>query len=216
MTYMLRGKFQHEDFVGHKGEIGPGDLQFMIAGRGVMHAEMPMHGPGLENPFGLQLWIDLPKQHKLVKPSYQELRADQIPSAQYSPEVLIKVVCGEALGADGEVVSSPVRPLGGCWFFDVKISKEGESMWQAIPKGWNAFIYTLEGEVQVGDSPLTVAPFFTSVLTAKEGETGVEVTSKAGFSRFVIIAGEPLDQEIVQHGPFVMDTRAGIQQAFME
>lgn len=181
-----------------------------------MHAEMPIHGPGLDNPFGLQLWIDLPKQHKLVAPSYQELRADEVPSAHYSPDVLIKVICGEALGKGGEVVASPVRPLGGCWFFDVTVSRKGEKVWQAIPKGWNAFIYSLEGEIQIGDSPLDVAPFYTTVLTAAEGETGVEVTAKTDVARFVIIAGEPLDQEIVQHGPFVMDTKQGIQQAFME
>ncbi|GAA5888490.1 hypothetical protein JCM5296_000649 [Sporobolomyces johnsonii] len=227
LTYMLEGEFEHEDFVGHKGKIGPGDLQFMaslfpyIAGKGIMHAEMPIHKPGGQDPFGLQLWIDLPKQHKLVDPSYQELKASEIPSAHPTPNVLIKVICGEADGSASEgVVSSPVRPLGGCWFADVIFDKKGDKVFHRVPKGWNAFIYTLEGEVLIGPSTPTtsnrIQAFHTAVLSNQDGETGVELESATDRARLVVVAGEPLDQEIVQHGPFVMDTPTGIRQAFMD
>lgn len=88
----------------------------------------------------LSSWIDLPKEHKLVEPSYQELKADQIPTASISEFVSMKVICGKAETEDGKVVESPVRSLGGCWFFDVTISKKGESVFQAIPAGWNSFV----------------------------------------------------------------------------
>ncbi|GAA5879159.1 hypothetical protein JCM16303_001321 [Sporobolomyces ruberrimus] len=216
LTYMLEGEFQHEDFVGHKGLIGPGDLQFMIAGKGIMHAEMPIHGPGKKDPFGLQLWIDLPKEHKLVEPSYQELKASEIPSAHPTPNTLVKVICGESDGSTEEgIVSSPVRPLGGCWFSDWTIGKKGEKSFQRIPKGWNAFIYTLSGSVRVGEQP--VPAFHTAVLSNAPDSTGITLESTSDEpARFVVVSGEPLDQEIVQHGPFVMDTREGILEAFQD
>ena len=113
----------------------------MIAGRGIVHSEVPLHREGQANPNGLQLWIDLPKEHKLDEPSYQDLKADQIPSVHPSPDVHVKVICGTAEGSAEEgFVSSPVRPLGGCWFFDVNLKKKGAKFWQAIPPGWNAFV----------------------------------------------------------------------------
>ncbi|BGP18059.1 hypothetical protein JCM10213_008405 [Rhodosporidiobolus nylandii] len=221
LTYMLEGEFEHEDFKGHKGRIGPGDLQFMIAGRGIMHSEMPIHGPGKKDPFGLQLWIDLPKQHKLVEASYQERRAEEVMAAHPTPNVEIKVICGEADGNEQEgVVKGNVRPLGGCHFYDVKILAKGEKVFQRIPKGWNAFIYTLEGTTLIGPSgspsQKKIEQYHTAVLSNQDGETGVELESATDFSRLVVVAGEPLEQEIVQHGPFVMDSVQGIRQAFMD
>ncbi|KAI5478053.1 pirin [Pseudohyphozyma bogoriensis] len=221
LTYLIEGEFEHEDFVGHRGRLGPGDLQFMIAGRGIMHSEMPIHTKGGKDPFGLQLWIDLPKEHKMVKPSYQELKATEIPDANPDPSINIKVICGKAEGNETQgVVESPVRPLGGCWFLDVVYGAEsqGKTMFQNIPAGWNAFIYTLSGTIELGPtgSTTTVKPFHTAVLTNSPADQGIQITSATPDARFVIVAGEPLDQEIVQHGPFVMDSRVGIQQAFQD
>ncbi|GAA5907209.1 hypothetical protein JCM6882_008391 [Rhodosporidiobolus microsporus] len=222
LTYMLEGEFDHEDFKGHKGRIGPGDLQFMIAGSGIMHAEMPVHGDGRPDPFGLQLWIDLPKQHKLVEASYQERKAAEVASAHPSEHLTVKVICGEADGNEQEgVVKGNVRPLGGCWFLDYVFTKKGEKAFQRIPKGWNAFIYTLNGSTLVGPSSspaqrTTVEQYHTAVLSNQDGETGVELEALSDDSRFVVVAGEPLEQEIVQHGPFVMDSVQGIRQAFMD
>ncbi|KWU43480.1 RmlC-like cupin [Rhodotorula sp. JG-1b] len=216
LTYMLEGEFEHEDVKGHKGRIGPGDLQFMIAGRGIMHSEMPVHGPGKKDP-----WIDLPKEHKLVEASYQERRAAEVASAHPTPDVEIKVVCGEAQGSPEEgLVKGNVRPLGGCWFMDFIMSKKGERVFQPIPRGWNAFIYTLEGETLIGDSLASSEPikqYHTAVLSNNEGETGVWLESAStDRTRFVLVAGEPLEQPIVQHGPFSMCTKGEIQQAFMD
>ncbi|GAA6015497.1 hypothetical protein JCM11491_004372 [Sporobolomyces phaffii] len=223
VTYMLEGEFQHEDFAGHKGNIGPGDLQFMIAGKGIMHAEMPIHGPGKKDPFGLQLWIDLPKQHKMVDPTYQELKSSEIPSAHPAPHTLVKVICGESDGSAEEgVVSSPVRPLGGCWFTDYHMSKKGEQVFQRIPTGWNAFIYTLSGTLIVGPatnpSASNIVPaFHTAVLSNAPDATGIVLESGSDEPvRFVVVSGEPLEQEIFQHGPFVLDTQDGIRQAFRD
>ncbi|KAK4703226.1 quercetin 2,3-dioxygenase, partial [Phenoliferia sp. Uapishka_3] len=219
LTYLIEGEFEHEDFVGHRGRLGPGDLQFMIAGKGIMHAEMPIHGPGKKDPFGLQLWIDLPSQHKLVPPSYQELKAAEIPSANPIPSVNIKVICGEADGSESQgVVSSPVRPLGGCWFADVVFDPAGGTIFHRIPAGWNAFVYTLSGSVTIGPStnPSTIIePFHTAVLSNTADATGIQITS-SGAARLVVVAGEPLTQEIFQHGPFVMDSQTGIRKAFQD
>ncbi|GAA5864984.1 hypothetical protein JCM8547_004261 [Rhodosporidiobolus lusitaniae] len=219
LTYMIEGEFEHEDFKGHKGRIGPGDLQFMIAGKGIMHSEMPIHGPGKKDPFGLQLWIDLPKEHKMVEASYQERRAEEVMSAHPSPHTIIKVVCGEAEGNEREgTVKGNVRPLGGCHFLDFVLTKKGEKVWQKVPEGWNAFIYTLTGETLVGpSSSQTLVPqYHTAVFSSDASQNGVELEAASDEARFVLVAGEPLDQPVVQHGPMVGTSQAEIRQAFMD
>ncbi|SDA01528.1 BZ3500_MvSof-1268-A1-R1_Chr10-1g02756 [Microbotryum saponariae] len=220
ITYMLEGSFKHEDFMGHAGTINAGDLQFMTAGKGILHAEMPVRGPGLPNPKGLQLWVDLPKAKRMTEASYQELKSSEIPSAHPTSNTTIKVISGTALGNESEgSVTSPIKPPGGCWIFDVTFKAKGEQVFQAIPAGWNAFAYTLEGQTLIGgDSSLTkpTDPFYTVVLSAAEGEQGIRLESVSEGSRLVLIAGEPLDQEIIQYGPFVMDTEQGIRQAFQD
>ncbi|GEM10155.1 mitochondrion organization and biogenesis-related protein [Rhodotorula toruloides] len=222
LTYMLEGEFEHEDSKGNKGKIGPGDLQFMIAGRGLVHAEMPVHGPGKKDPFGLQLWVDLPARYKNVEASYQDRKASEVASAHPTPNVEIKVVCGESQGSEEEgLVKGNVRPLGGCWFMDFVISKKGERVFQQLPAGWNAFVYTLEGETLIGpsDSPRPLKPveqYHTAVLSNSDSETGVWFESASDKARFVLVAGEPLKQQVVQHGPFVATSREGIQKAFLD
>ncbi|BGP01704.1 pirin [Rhodotorula toruloides] len=222
LTYMLEGEFEHEDSKGNKGKIGPGDLQFMIAGRGLVHAEMPIHGPGKKDPFGLQLWIDLPARYKNVEASYQDRKASEVASAHPTSNVEIKVVCGESQGSESEgLVKGNVRPLGGCWFMDFIISKKGERVFQQLPSGWNAFVYTLEGETLIGpsDSPRPLKPveqYHTAVLSNSDSENGVWFESASDKARFVLVAGEPLKQEVVQHGPFVATSREGIQKAFLD
>ncbi|GJN92769.1 hypothetical protein Rhopal_005807-T1 [Rhodotorula paludigena] len=218
--FLMLDNFEHEDFKGHKGKIGPGDLQFMIAGRGIMHSEMPIHGPGKKDPFGLQLWVDLPAKHKMVEASYQERRASEVLSAHPTPNVEVKVICGEAQGSPEEgVVTGNVRPLGGCWFADFVMSKKGERVFHALPKGWNAFIYTLEGSILIGPDSSALAPveqYHTAVLSNVEGENGVWLEAASDRARFVVIAGEPLDQPVVQHGPFVMTSQKDIMRTFQD
>lgn len=252
-TYIIDGHSQHEDFAGHAGTIGPGDVQWMNAGHGIMHAEMPIHrdenGNKLPDPVGLQLWVDLPKEAKKEPPSYQEYRAAQIPTAEETQAQKqeegssvegekgwkIKVVAGESHG-----VKSPIElpKNGGVLFLDIHLEPEG-SVYQTIDPRYNAFIYTLEGSIVVGDhssssstgeeeklafNPSTkstpgevVQPYHTLVLT-KDGEKGVRITnpSKHAKARMVLVAGEPLDQEVYQYGPFVMTNRQEIQQTLID
>ncbi|KAL5511840.1 PRN1 [Sanghuangporus vaninii] len=231
VTYMLEGSSRHEDSAGHKGTIVTGGVQWMCAGKGsestrhiilrqlshwieVIHAEMPVHAPGEPEPRGLQLWVDLPKQYKMVDPSYQELGPEGIPSAYpEGPEggVEIKVISGNSFG-----VESPVRPLGGCWFFHVKFKNAQKSIFHELPVGWTTFFYIFKGSVRVGDSEEPIPTYHTVVLSNGEKENGVRLTATEDNTEMVLVAGEPLDQTVVQYGPFVMTTREEIQQTFMD
>lgn len=193
---------------------------------------MPVVKPGLPAPRGLQLWVDLPKQHKMVEPSYQELDKAGIPSAW--PEgaggpIEIRIISGESHG-----VSSPVRPLGGCWYFHVIVKEKGKTVFQPIPRGWTAFAYVLKGAVVVNPEQDRAVhePFHTLVFS--NAEDGVAIESAEDGTEFVLvrriqasaaldllltdtqIAGEPLDQPVMQYGPFVMLDREGIQQTLRD
>lgn len=207
VTYMLDGAFEHEDFVGHAGRIETGDLQWMTAGKGIMHSEMPVKQPGNKPNVGLQLWVDLPEKHKLTEPRYQELRDADIPRAKPNDKVAIKVISGDSFG-----VKSPVQTLVGVWYLDVKIAPGGKVN-QSLPENWTTFMYTLTGRPSIAGTE--VDPFNTVVLsTAGEGIT-VENNGTEEV-RFVIISGEPLEQRVVQHGPFVMTSEEGIYEAIRD
>ncbi|OAX44600.1 hypothetical protein K503DRAFT_678410 [Rhizopogon vinicolor AM-OR11-026] len=214
VTYMLEGSSRHEDSAGHAGTIETGGVQWMCAGKGIIHAEMPVHGQGVPEPRGLQLWVDLPKEFKMVEPSYQELSPEAIPTAY--PEgkdggIDIKVISGKSHG-----VESPVRPLGGCWFFHVTMKNAGATMFQDIPAGWTAFVYIWKGAVSIDENSPVQESFHTLVLSNEDGETGVQLTAGEDDTQFVLIAGEPLDQTVFQYGPFVMTNQEEIQSTLMD
>uniref|UniRef100_A0A0W0F8Y3 Pirin domain-containing protein n=1 Tax=Moniliophthora roreri TaxID=221103 RepID=A0A0W0F8Y3_MONRR len=205
VTYMLEGKSQHEDSAGHKGTIETGGVQWMCAGKGIIHAEMPVHADDAPDPRGLQF--------KMVDPSYQELSAEQIPTAYPEGEdgaVKVRVVSGKSFG-----VESPVRPLGGCWYFHV-IFNQKTTFFQDIPAGWTSFIYIWKGAVKISNDTIPTEAFHTIVLSAKEGETGVFITAEDDDTEFILVAGEPLDQTVFQYGPFVMTTREEIQKTILD
>ena len=207
VTYMLDGAFQHEDFVGHAGKIETGDLQWMTAGKGIMHSEMPVKQPGNKPNVGLQLWVDLPEKYKLSDPRYQELRDADIPRARPDEKVEIKVISGDSFG-----VKSPVQTLVGVWYLDVKAAAGGKVS-QALPAGWTTFMYTLTGRPTIAGKE--VEPFHTVVLST-EGDGITVENNGTEEARFVIISGEPLDQRVVQHGPFVMTSEEGIYDAMRD
>ncbi|KAF8797981.1 hypothetical protein BYT27DRAFT_7203669 [Phlegmacium glaucopus] len=212
VTYMLEGSSQHEDSAGHKGTIVPGGVQWMCAGKGIIHAEMPIHVPGSLDPRGLQLWVDLPKQYKMADPSYQELSPDQIPVAypggvEGLRPIEVKVISGKSHGAE-----SPVRPLGGCWFFHITFKEEGK-MFQDLPSGWTSFLYILNSFVTVGAEAVEV--FNTAILSSAPSQTGVSLSGIKG-TELVLVAGEPLDQTVFQYGPFVMTSREEIQNTLLD
>jgi len=215
ITYMLSGAFRHEDHKGHKGTLNPGDVQWMQAGKGIVHSEMPLHEEGKGDPTGMQLWVDLPRAQKMSPPDYQELASSEMPYAHPSEGVTIKVISGVAQGNEKEgEISSPVKPHGGCWYFDISLDA-GASVFQAIPAGWTTFAYILEGTVQFGSGSDAVAKpqYNTCIFSSEPDQNGVALQAVDGPARLVLVAGEPLDQPVVQMGPFVMNSREEIQQA---
>lgn len=202
VTYMLKGAFTHQDFAGHKGTIKAGDLQWMTAGRGIVHCEMPA---SKGSQIGLQLWVNLSSKDKMIEPAYQELEGKDIPKVE-KDGVRAIVIAGEALG-----IKSPVYTRTPTMFLDFTI-KPGAVLHQPVPEGWNAFVYVLEGEAIFGDlSSSAIAAHHTVQLSSGNG---VSVWNKSNIPcRFVLIGGQPLNEPVVQYGPFVMNNKQEIIQA---
>jgi len=207
VTYMLEGQFQHEDFAGHKGTIGPGDLQWMTAGRGIVHSEMPVKSN--TRAHGLQLWINLPREHKMCEPQYQELLDKEVKRAHPEEGVVIKVIAGESHG-----VSSQVYTRTPTMYLDIKMDKS-KTVVQSIPASYTGFIYTLKGNIFVGDNEFAGKSHHTLTFSEDGAET-VKITTKDEEAHFVLIAGEPLKEPIVQHGPFVMNSQEEIYETFVD
>ena len=200
---MLEGQIEHEDFKGHRGVIGPGDLQWMTAGKGIVHAEMPV---GKEQARGLQLWVNLKKKDKMVEPAYQELRKEQIPTGTSADgKVNVRVIAGKSLGID-----SPVYTRTPVMYLDVSMAADA-TLVQAVPEGYNGFVYVIEGEAAFGSNGKTEAAHTTLVM-GPGGSLEIKTGSKA--CRFVLIAGEPTGEPVVQHGPFVMTSQEEIMETF--
>ncbi|TPX32992.1 hypothetical protein SmJEL517_g03968 [Synchytrium microbalum] len=205
VTYMLDGVFEHEDFVGHKGKIFPGDLQWMTAGRGIVHAEMPASA---EMAHGLQLWVNLPKKDKMVPPRYQELTDSNVPRA-VADGVVVKVIAGESLGVKAKVHT--YIPL---FYLDFKMVP-GKAVTQKIPAGYTGFVYVLSGSALFGADKTKGEPHTTMVMS-DEGDGITIETTENDHTHFVIIAGEKINEPIVQHGPFVMNSKNEIYAAITD
>ncbi|XP_027170773.1 pirin-like protein [Coffea eugenioides] len=201
VTYMLQGAVTHEDFKGHKGTIKEGDLQWMTAGRGIVHSEMPA-AQGTQR--GLQLWINLCSRNKMVEPRYQEMMSKDIAEAA-KDGVKVRVIAGEAMG-----ITSPVYTRTPTMFLDFTL-KPGAHLQQPVPASWNAFVYVLDGEGTFShsrSSPVTAH----NLLLLGSGD-GLEAWNKSSKPlRFVLVGGEPLGEPVVQFGPFVMNTQEEIDQ----
>ena len=215
ITYLLKGAVDHEDFAGNKGTIETGDLQFMTAGRGIMHAEMPRQNPDGSANVGMQLWVDLPEKLKTVEPRYRDLRAKEIPTITVDEnKVTVKIISGRSHGTDSvqELAYTPV------WLFDVTI-KPGGKISQELPVGWNAFAYTLSGSTTfgAGKDQTTVGQYHNVVFEQKGDSVQAAVSADAKEAgKFILVAGLPLDQKVVQYGPFVLNSQDGVYQAMMD
>ncbi|KAF5452041.1 hypothetical protein F2P56_027080 [Juglans regia] len=201
VTYMLQGGVTHQDFAGHKGTIRTGDVQWMTAGRGIIHSEMPA-GEGTSN--GLQLWINLSSRDKMIEPSYQELPSHEIARAE-EDGVEVRVIAGESMG-----VQSPVYTRTPTMYLDFTL-KPGNEVHQNIPGSWNSFVYIIEGEGVFGipnSSPVAAH----HVLVLGPGDSVSVWNRSSSKLRFVLIGGQPLNEPVVQHGPFVMNTQAEINR----
>lgn len=209
VTFMLDGQFEHEDFAGHAGTIGPGDLQWMTAGKGIVHAEMP-HPESDAEPHGLQLWINLGSKDKMVPPKYQELKNEDIPKVE-KDGVWVAVIAGEALGT-----KSPVYTVTPSCYLHFKIQPQSR-IEQAIPPEFNAFVYTLKGKLKIGDKGTEIDAHHTATLTRDASANGVVLANEGEeVAEFVLIGGEPHNEPIEQYGPFVMNTREEIMKAFTD
>ncbi|GAP83713.1 putative pirin [Rosellinia necatrix] len=214
ITYLLTGGVDHEDFAGNAGTIEAGDLQFMTAGRGIMHAEMPRQNPDGSANVGLQLWVDLPAKLKKCEPRYRDLRAKEIPQVDIDDKVHVKVISGQSGGVDSvkDLAYTPV------WILDVDM-KPGGKLTQPLPVGWNAFSYQLEGSAVFGsgDTKRTVEQYHNCVFETDGDVVNIEVPEDAtSNARFVIIAGQILDQKVVQYGPFVLNSPEEVRQALFD
>ncbi|XP_063970380.1 pirin-like isoform X3 [Lytechinus pictus] len=206
VTYMITGSGTHEDFAGHKGVMHAGDLQWMTAGRGIVHSEMPN---GNDTSHGLQLWVNLAKEFKMVEPEYQELQAKNIPLGE-KDGVSVKVIAGEALGKKAKV-----RTRTPTTYLDFTFGS-GSKLRQPVTKGHTALVYILSGKAQfgTGEDKKEGEPHNTLVLS--DGDF-LEVENMGSEPcRFVLITGKPLNEPIVQYGPFVMNTDDEIQQAISD
>ncbi|KAF5702839.1 pirin (iron-binding nuclear) [Fusarium mundagurra] len=214
VTYILKGAIEHEDFAGNRGILNAGDLQFMTAGRGIMHSEQPVEGSDGGDSMGLQLWVDLPKHLKMCEPRYRDLRASEIPLVHLDDcKVLVKVISGKV----GDVDSVKDLSYTPVWYLDVEI-QPGGTLIQPLPKDWNAFSFVFEGSADFASpsGALTRVDQHGTVLYKPGGDAvSIQVPESQGSSaRLLLIAGQILDQPIVQHGPFVSTSADGIRQAF--
>lgn len=213
ISLMIKGAFAHEDFTGSKGVLREGDLQFMTAGRGTVHSEMPVIHPDGSPNVGLQLWVDLPEKLKEVEPRYRDLKTWEVPVAK-SPDgkVTVKVISGKSYGVEllKELAYTPVQ----YYYYTMK---PGSHFSQEVPKGFNFFLYVLLGKNLILQKDSKVSKF-ENVFFNVDGDTIVgdyPATEKEDLE-FVLIGGEILDQKVVQHGPFVATSRERIQQAFSD
>ncbi|KAG8047105.1 hypothetical protein GUJ93_ZPchr0008g11569 [Zizania palustris] len=207
VTYMLEGGFSYHDFSGHKGTISTGDVQWMTAGRGVVHAEMP-GGRGVQR--GINLWINLSSKDKMVEPRYQELTSQDIPAAE-SDGVSVKVIAGEALGA-----RSPLQTRTPALCLDVAM-RPGARLRQPVPPGWSACAYVIDGEAVFGADASAVGAHTCVVFGGGDDDGGCDGvaarTTDRASARFLLVAARPHGESVVKDGPFVMNTREEVEQA---
>jgi len=220
VTYMLAGEVDHRDSIGNAGAIGAGDVQWMTAGGGIMHEEMPRaDGDGLMG--GFQLWVNLPAELKMTRPRYQDLRAAQIPEVKRDDGTVIRVVAGEVDGVGGAVTEIYAEPE----YLDVSLPP-GAHFVQPVPRGHSAFAYAFRGEGRFGvggdsvdpgrrgglDGALLRAP---QLAVFGDGDE-VRVEADGSAVRFLLVSGKPIGEPIARYGPFVMNTREELQFALQD
>lgn len=233
VTYMMAGKMRHKDSAGNEGVIESGGIQWMSAGKGIIHSEMPEQEDGLLA--GFQLWVNLPAKYKMMQPNYQEHSSRDIPVESTADGISIKVIAGDTINGTKGIIKNPfVDPI----YWDVNLEK-GKTLNEVLTKDHNAFVYVIEGSIIVGsedsdqpngDHDIYHGDGATDAQTSKKRQGSIRKLDKGQLavltqgelvqlsavsdSRFLLIAGRPLNEPIERAGPFVMNTKAEIQQAF--
>ena len=210
ITYMLDGHMRHEDSHGNRGDLGPGDAQWMTAASGIIHSEMPQQAAGRLR--GFQLWLNLPAAEKMLPASYRDIAAHEIPEVLIPGIGAIRIIAGELRRGDetttGPIAGVTTQPI----FFDLRLESHAQIS-TPVPFTHNALLYVYEGEATVGEAGRPL--LFRSAGLLSEGET-VKLQAGKDGARVLLLAGLPLREPIVQYGPFVMNTREQIDQAITD
>ena len=204
VTYMLDGRFKHEDSTGSKGEMGPGSVQWMKAAGGIIHSEMPIMKDGKLH--GFQLWVNMPAKLKMSRPSYQNIEPEKIPEFK-DREKKIKIIAGKY-----ESKLGPAKGFVNPIYLDVELEKEKNFNYQ-IPPSHNAFVYLVNGEIKIGNKIHNKLENSTLIYLTNENNLKIYSVKK---SKFLIIAGEPICEPVARGGPFVMNTKEEILKAVQD
>ena len=206
VTYMLAGRMRHEDSAGNRGDLGPGDVQWMSAARGIVHSEMPQQAQGRLH--GFQLWINLPAVEKMKPAAWRDIRAHDIPLLQPAPGVLLKLIAGAHAGTRAPIAGGATDPH----YFDLCLAA-GAAYEVPLPAHYSAFAYLYEGEARTADDRLPLPARAAAVFSAGDA---VRIEAGAGGARVLLLAAKPIGEPVVQYGPFVMNTREEIEQAIAD
>jgi redox-sensitive bicupin YhaK (pirin superfamily) len=206
VTYMIAGRMLHRDSAGHEGLLENGGVQWMTAGKGVIHSEIPQQDDGVME--GFQLWLNLHSSQKMDTPWYRDFQNDQLPQFQTPQGVGVTVIAGASHGVQGAVTREITQPI----YLDVHMP-QGARFEQTLPAGHNAFVYVYRGEVRIGGQAVPVQRM--AILANQAQADGVVIEASAD-ARLILVAGKPLKEPIVQYGPFVMNTKEEIYQALTD
>ncbi|OZY85787.1 quercetin 2,3-dioxygenase [Cellvibrio mixtus] len=210
VTYMLEGHMLHEDHMGNKGHLRNGDVQWMTAGRGIIHSEMPQQEHGMMR--GFQLWLNLPAAEKMKPAHYRDIPAADIPQADLPGGGRIKVIANTAVIND-KIVSGPIQGLTTeAIYWDVHLPQHA-GFNHAIPSDHNTFVYVYEGDVAIGEDKRKLTQGNAGLLS--KGDE-INLVALSEDTRFLVISGKPIKEPIVQYGPFVMNTTDEIEQAILD
>jgi len=204
VTYLLDGHMLHEDHLGNRGDLKSGAVQWMTAGRGIIHSEMPQQENGRMR--GFQLWLNLPAKEKMKPAGYRDIQPDEIPVVELPGGGRAKIIAGRLNEMTGAVQGGSTDPI----YWDIEL-KPQEKFETRVPAGHNVYIYPFEGSVEIGDRVLKTHQ--GGVLGSGDS---VEVRAGADGTRFLLLAARPLKEPVVQYGPFVMNTREEIEQAIRD
>ncbi len=203
ITYMIAGRMRHRDSGGNEGLLQNGGVQWMTAGRGLVHSELPEQEEGVME--GFQLWLNLPANDKLCTPGYRDIQTDEIPELHLDNGVIARIIAGASHGVEGAQQRAHTYPL----YLDLHF--EGSATFsQSLPADMNAFIYVYRGAVSIGDQTVPVQTM--AILGNDPAADGLRIQSQ-GAARVLLIAGRPLNEPIAQYGPFVMNTQQQLEQA---
>ena len=205
VTYMLHGEFEHEDSIGSKGKMEPGDVQWMKTGRGIIHSEMPAMSDG--KLLGFQLWINMPAKLKKNKPEYLYIKGNEL-GIHRDDEKIVKVIAGKFEKTEGPQKNHNVDPI----YFHILLN-EGKMFKCDVPEEHNSFIYLLKGEIKIGEKEHDQTKDSNLILLERGNELHVKANKK---SEFLFIAGRPIGEPIARGGPFVMNTKAEILEAIQD